>query len=124
MANDGRVLKIVALFWAEFIRGVGAGIDVADECIDEAIGKGALNNISDNIDAFSDMNGPVFQNAMNCSFRAGQKAREIAAKTNASKITREMFRDAFDFVSVTMVRAKSMKSENAAAPPGGICIPA
>lgn len=122
LTEDEKVFKLVVLLWGQFNKG--ADMDVAHDCIDEAISKGALQNIRDSVDMLYDIpDGTLFQAAMTCSLTAGQKARETATRANSSCITRDMFRDAFDDVSGLMARGASIKSHGTATILGGICNP-
>lgn len=114
LTDEQKVFKLVALFWVEFVKG--ADMEVADDCFDEAINEGALENIRKNVKYLYDIpNGDHFLNAKDCCFKAGEKARELAEGETSDRIRPGHFSDAYRDTSEKMARAIRMKAQDGVA---------
>jgi hypothetical protein len=114
LTDEEKVFKLVALFWTQFIKG--ADMEVADDCFDEAINKGALTNIRKNVkDLYDIPKGEHFLKAMDCCFKAGEKARELAENDTSDRIRPGHYADAYDDTSIKMARAIRMKTQDGVA---------
>ncbi|NKB33130.1 MAG: hypothetical protein GKR91_08535 [Pseudomonadales bacterium] len=98
------VYKLVSIIWEQFARGAELPID--HKCFDRVVKLGAVKNIRANLSSLSAY-GKTFENAKDCSLRAGRKAKAlaIAAKPKKKSIDPDTCEEAFKWVSSSYSRA-------------------